>query len=496
MTPREQEAFLERMGNVLKDHHDGRTAAMLKAGLTDDARQMLPLNSSGTRAVAEARIALQTDAKGIDALIATVPEKMQGSAGLAYDRFRWRIRKDRYDDASDLLLERSGSAESLGDPAMWSDWRRTLARREMRVGDAGKAYRMASRHRLTPEDEDYADLEWLAGYIALRKLKDAETALTHFRRVRSAAEGPITSSRAGYWEGRAAEALGRADEARGAYAYAADFPWAFYGLLAAERVGRPFDAALAGGEDYPALPPAIAGSSVFQAAELLQAAGNRQLAARFLLHLSEGLSGEEIGALAGQAIEWDEAYIALVLAKAAADKGRIWPRAYYPFMGMHKLDLPVANSLALAIARRESEFNPDAVSSAGARGLMQVMPATAEMMAKKIGEDYSRAMLTEDPLYNARLGAAYLEGLVAEFGPSPVLVASGYNAGPGRPRQWIEERGDPRRDDVDVVDWIEHIPFRETQTYVMRVSESWFVYRARLGEDMAGVSFSEKLKGR
>jgi soluble lytic murein transglycosylase len=165
-------------------------------------------------------------------------------------------------------------------------------------------------------------------------------------------------------------------------------------------------------------------------------------------------------------------------------------------MGMHKLDLPVANSLALAIARRESEFNPDAVSSAGARGLMQVMPATAEMMAKKIGEDYSRAMLTEDPLYNARLGAAYLEGLVAEFGPSPVLVASGYNAGPGRPRKWIEERGDPRRDDVDVVDWIEHIPFRETQTYVMRVSESWFVYRARLGEDMAGVSFSEKLKGR
>jgi soluble lytic murein transglycosylase len=495
LTAPEQSAFLDRYGTSLAEHHDGRTAAMLAAGFPEDARRMLDLNSPATRAVAEARIALQTNAKGVNALIDKVPAKMAGSWGLALDRFNWRIRKDLYDDASALMLERSESAESLGEPEKWSDWRRSLARREMRVGDATKAYRMASRHHLKPEDEDYADLEWLAGYIALRKLGDAEAAITHFRRVRTASEGPITLSRAGYWEGRAAEKLGRPDEAAAAYGFAADFPWAFYGLLAAEKVGRPFDARLAGGEAYPAVPEAIRSSSVYRAAALLQAAGNRQLAARFLLHLSEGLSGQEIGSLAGQAIEWDSAYIALVLAKAAADKGVIWPRAYYPFMGMHKLDLPVANSLALAIARRESEFNPEAVSSAGARGLMQVMPATAKMMASKLGLEYSAGKLTSDPLYNARLGAAYLEGLVEEFGPSPVLVASGYNAGPGRPRQWMEDRGDPRREDVDVVDWIEHIPFRETQTYVMRVSESWFVYRARLGEDMSGVSFTAKLKG-
>ena len=495
LTAEEQDAYLSRYGEALAEHNDGRVAAMLKAGEPEQARRMLPYASEGTRRVAEARIALQTGAKGVTALIDAVPERMAGSWGLAYDRFRWRIKQDLYDDAGALLLERSESAETLGDPAKWSDWRRTLARREMRVGDAKTAYRMAARHHLTETDEDYADLEWLAGYIALRKLDDPETALTHFRRVRAAAEGPITLARAGYWEGRAAEALGRGDQATAAYAFAADYPWVFYGLLAGERTGRTFDTRLAGGEDYPPLPAPLTGSSAYQAAALLDQAGNRTLAARFLLHLAGGLSGQEIGALAGQAIEWNDAYLALVLAKAAADKGVIWPRAYYPLMGMHKLDLPVPNALALAIARRESEFNPEAVSGAGARGLMQVMPGTAKMMAAKLGVDYSPGKLTSDPLYNARLGSAYLAGLVEEFGRSPVLVASGYNAGPGRPRQWMQDRGDPRSADVDVVDWIEAIPFRETQTYVMRVAESWFVYRARLGEDMSGVSFTVKLKG-
>jgi soluble lytic murein transglycosylase len=496
LTAEEQDAFLSRYGEALKEHNDGRVAAMLRAGEPEQARRMLDYASEGTRKVAEARIALQTDGKGVTALVKAVPDTFKGSWGLAYDRFRWRIRQNLYDDAAALLLERSDSAESLGDPAVWADWRRTLARREMRAGHAKTAYRLASRHHLT-EGDDFKDLEWLAGYIALQKLGDAETALKHFRRFRAAVDGPISLSRAGYWEGRAAEALGRTDEANAAYGFAAEYQSAFYGLLAAEKIGRTFDARLAGGEEYPAMQGAsFAGSSVFQAAVVMQAAGQHDLMVRFLLHLSEGLSGEDVGRLAGQAIEWNDAHLALVLAKAAADKGVLYPRAYFPFMGMHKLDLPVPNALALAIARRESEFNPQAVSSVGARGLMQVMPGTAKMMAGKLGVAYDAGRLTSDPLYNAKLGSAYLAGLVDEFGNSPVLVAAGYNAGPGRPRQWIAERGDPRRDDVDVVDWIEAIPFRETQNYVMRVAESYYVYRARLGEDMTGVSFTEKLKGR
>ncbi len=496
LTEAEEALFLARHGDWLKDQHDGRIAAMLREGNTADVARLLPLASPYTRAVAEARLALQTDAEGIDALIAALPEKAANSGGLAYDRFRWRIRKDLYDSADEILLERSASAEALGDPEQWADWRRRLARKEMREGDPARAYRMAAEHHLS-RGEDYADLEWLAGYIALRKVGDAETALAHFDRLARAVSGPISLARAEYWRGRAFEALGREGDARAAYAEGARYPTAFYGLLSAEKIGLPLSPAMAGGESYPdwkGMP--FADSPVFLAARELMAAGDETLAARFLLHLGEGLSGYEIGALAGMAMEAGEPYVALSLAKAAADKGVIWPSAYFPVPALSGLELPVRPELALAIARRESEFNARVVSLAGAQGLMQVMPGTAKMMAAKIGVSYEPGRLTTDWQYNARLGAAYLDELVAEFGNSPLLVAAGYNAGPGRSRKWIAELGDPRAEGVDPVDWIEAIPFRETQTYVMRVAESLPVYRARLSGQTGPVRFTEELKGR
>ncbi|MCY1127629.1 lytic transglycosylase domain-containing protein [Frigidibacter sp. RF13] len=496
MRPEDQAAFLAEFGEVLADHHDGRMAAMLQAGLTTDAKRMLPLASAGTRAVAEARIALQERANGVDALIKAVPDRMKGSAGLAYDRFRWRIGKDLYADAGTLMLERSGSAKELGDPEAWADWRRKLARKEMREGDPRRAYRMAANHHLESGD-DYADLEWLSGYIALRKLGDVDTALKHFARYKAAVNGPISLARAGYWLGRAYEAAGRAGDAQAAYAEAARYQTAFYGLLAAENAGLPLSPALLGGEAYPGWQDAsFAGSSVFKAGRLLMQAGEHQLAARFFLHLSEGLSGEDIGRIAGMALEADEPYIGVVLAKAAADKGVIWPSAYFPLVGLDHLNLPVPTELTLSIARRESEFNPEAVSSVGALGLMQVMPETGKMMAAKVGVGFDRTKLGSDFDYNATLGSAYLAGLVEEFGTSPLLVATGYNAGPGRSRKWIASLGDPRVKGVDPVDWIEAIPFRETQTYVMRVAESLPIYRARLTGQVGPVDFTGLLKGR
>lgn len=492
----DQKNFIAEFGSQLEEHHGGRMAAMLWAGLVEDAKRMLPLVGEGTQAVARARIALQEDGKGVTALIKAVPAKMAGSAGLAYDRFRWRIRKDMYADAAALMLERSDSAENLGDPEAWADWRRKLARKEMREGSPQLAYKLAATHRLT-EGDDYADLEWLAGYIALRKLGDATTALKHFDRYAATAGGPISKGRAGYWRGRAYEALDRSADAQAAYAEGARYQTGFYGLLSAEKVGLPLPTALAGGEVYPSWKDAsFAGSSVFNAGRLLVAAGDPQLAARFFLQLAEGLSGEDIGRLAGMALEENEPYIGLVLAKAAADKGVIWPSAYFPLVGLDHLDLPVPTELTLAIARRESEFNPTAKSAVGALGLMQVMPETGKMMAAKVGVGFDRGKLGSDFDYNAQLGAAYLEGLVAEFGSSPLLVATGYNAGPGRSRKWMGLFGDPRQKGVDPIDWIEAIPFRETQTYVMRVAESLPIYRARLTGQVGPVAFTDLLKGR
>ena len=237
-------------------------------------------------------------------------------------------------------------------------------------------------------------------------------------------------------------------------------------------------------------------TEVFKAAELFHQAGQNWETGRFLRHLAETTAPEELTALTDYALSLGDPYLAVRVSKQAANEGIVAPRAYYPLTNLGPEDLPVEEALALSIARRESEFYAKAVSGAGARGLMQLMPGTAKEMAGKLGMPYSRGRLTSDPVYNTTLGSAYLAQLIEEFGDNIVLVSAGYNAGPHRSRSWIETYGDPRSASVDVIDWIEHIPFRETRNYGMRVAESVPVYRARLTGKTAPIELSKALKAR
>ena len=456
---------------------------------------MLPRVGKDWRALAEARLALRAMAGNASTLVDAVPKSLAGDAGLAFERFLWRMKKDRTADATALILERSKSAASLGDPAAWADRRATLARALMRAGQPRDAYKVAARNQMT-EGQDYADLEFLAGFIALRKLGDPDTALKHFANLKAAVTTPISLSRAIYWQGRAYEAKGEKTSAKTAYAQAAQNQTAYYGLLAAERLGLTLDAGLLVDKRPPDWRNAsFAGSSVFQAARLLVRAGDRSLGKRFLLHLAEGLSAGDLDQLADYALEADEPHIAVLIAKQAAERGIILPRAYFPLTDMVPDTLPISRALALSISRRESEFDAAVISPAGARGLMQVMPGTAKQIAPSAGLPYEPGRLTSDPAYNVTLGSTYLRKLVDDFGPAVALVASGYNAGPGRPSRWITEFGDPRRGDVDVVDWVETIPFTETRTYVMRVAESLVIYRAKLKGAVGPVRITSELTG-
>ncbi|TCP40576.1 lytic transglycosylase domain-containing protein [Rhodovulum marinum] len=489
-----QVALLARFRAQLAEHHAARVDEMLWQGHFVSARRVLPLAPDGWEALAAARIALREQAPGVDVLIERVPEALRGDAGLAYERFLWRARKGRNADAIDLMEERSSSAAALGRPGQWAGWRRVFARQVLREGDAKRAYGLAARHFLTG-GEDYADLEWLAGFIALRFLGDADTALAHFRRFEAAVETPISLGRAGYWEGRALEALGRAEEAQAAYRMGGAHQTSFYGLLAAEKAGMAMDPALVGDETYPEWRDAPwAEGSVLRAALMFHEAGERNLMEWFLTHLAETAGPEGQRQLAGLALRLGEPHVALRIAKVAAGQGNVMMAAYFPVTDLAEADHPVPAELVLAIARRESEFDPGVASGAGALGLMQLMPRTAEAMAEKLEVSYSTKALTRDPAYNARLGAAYLAQLIEEFGPNPVLVSAAYNAGPSRAHRWVAERGDPRSAGVDVVDWIEMIPFRETRNYVMRVAESLPVYRARLSGRTGVLRLSEELK--
>ncbi|PWL36849.1 MAG: tail length tape measure protein, partial [Marivita sp. XM-24bin2] len=236
-------------------------------------------------------------------------------------------------------------------------------------------------------------------------------------------------------------------------------------------------------------------SSVFTAAILLLDAEENVLAERFLTHLAESLDRQQIGQMGQMLEDLGLPHVQVMLGKRAAQYGHEVHAPYYALHPLAELEHPVPTELVLAIARRESEFDPGVISPVGARGLMQVMPRTAQDVAGWLDVEYSEAKLLTDPIYNTILGATYLERLARQFNGNAVMMAAGYNAGPSRPERWMEERGDPRRGDMDVIDWIEHIPFSETRNYVMRVTESLPIYRARLGRDPHPVPFSEELKG-
>lgn len=493
----EEAALIALKPDALELVHDIRLDTLLWEGRRAEATRMIPRAASDLQALAKARLALQGEAKGVTALIDAVPKSRADDAGLAHDRFIWRMKRDAYDDALEMILARSTGAAALGRPEAWADRRAILARWLMRQGRPAEAYRVAANHFITPGGgggSDYADLEFLAGFIALRRLEDPNAALPHFRNLLAAVSTPISLARANYWIGRAEEAAGQ--DGTSSFQAAARHQTAYYGLLAAERLGLTLDSSLLADGPVPDWQSAaFRESSVLAAAEILLRARDLALAKRFLLHLAESQDETGLAQMAEMVLDWDQPHLQVLLGKAAAERGLILPRAYYPVPDMVPDGLSVSRALALAIARRESEFDPAARSSADARGLMQVLPGTAKLMARKLDKPFDAGKLTSDPAYNVAMGAAYLAEMAEEFGPSLAMIAAGYNAGPGRPRRWIGEFGDPRSPDVDVVDWVETIPFAETRTYVMRVAEGVVIYRAKLKGEVGPVRITEELRG-
>ena len=488
------DAMVAAFGDQLAPFHRARVDELLWRSRRAEAERMLPLLEDDQAAYAAARIGYAAGTRNMLPLVNKVPAALRLDPGFAYDRYSWLARRGDWTEAVKMLVERSTSRAALGEPLRWSGYRRILARWEMREGRAQQAYELASRHYMS-EGSSYADLEWLAGYLALTYLGDPALALGHFENGLRVSSSPISVSRMQYWIGRAQGIAGDSDAAAQAYSAAAEHQTAFYGLLASEKLGRPMAPALAGGDI------AWRGAPVFedeivQAALTLLAGGERGAAFTFFAALGRSLSAEDLAPLGAYLSEIDEHRYTVLLGKAAVARGIVIPELYFPIHDLAEMDLPADPALSLSIARRESEFNESIGSPVGALGLMQLMPATAKEVSEGLGLPYARARLTSDWRYNATLGAQYLNFLTEEFGPSPVMIAAGYNAGPSRPKSWMDERGDPRLREMDVVDWIEHIPFRETRNYVMRVTESIPVYEARLSGETGPVRFTDLLVGR
>ncbi|MGZ9809107.1 transglycosylase SLT domain-containing protein [Pseudoroseicyclus sp. H15] len=491
-------AMLEAFGAELAPLHPARVDAMLWRWRTREAERLLPFLSENERLLAEARIALIRGEGDAAEKVAAVPAQLASHPGLAVDRMNRAADSGDYTQAIAIMSAQSGSAASLGEPFRWASWRASLARWLMREGRAREAYDLAANHRMEADGTLYADLEWLAGFIALTDLGDPALADGHFRSFLAAVDGPISLSRGHYWRGRALQLQGDGPGATVEFQAAAVHQTAFYGLLATEALGGSLSPELAGTGLPDWRGAAFLQTEVGRALELLLPGEDWVTSALFTLRLGADLDETGLRQLADLLIEDARPYLLTILGKQAADRGIQIPEAYFPIHPLTGMDLPVAPELALSIARRESEFNQYVGSPVGAQGLMQLMPGTAREVAVNQGLDYDYDRLTSDWRYNATLGSTYLAGLQEEFGESPVMIAAGYNAGPSRPHQWMEARGDPRDPEanVDVIDWIEHIPFTETRNYVQRVAESLPVYQARLGEAPSGpLHFLALLRG-
>ena len=489
--PADERNFWAKYGGAMRPEDNVRRLdRLLWDGEHDEARRLLPFVPSTYQALAQARLALGADARDVAAAVARVPAALQADPGLAFDEVRWRRKKDMDDDAARLLLAHPDNPER---PIQWATERQVVARRLLATGNAQLAYQIVQQNGLS-DGAAYAEAEFLAGYIALRYFKKPELAFDHFSHILARVSSPYAKARASYWSGRAAEAEGKRDLALKWYAAGAENMATFYGQLCAHKLGhdapphptpepRPDPSELAGFE----------AREQVRAAELLAASGDREHTKMFIAHLAERAENQldfaMIAALAESVGRFD---LAILVAHRAMEAGAPLMVHGYPITALPPGGT-VEAPLLYAIVREESAFDQYATSPVGARGLMQLMPATASNIARRLQISFSPDRLTVDGTYNLLLGRSYLEGLLDDFGGSYALAIAGYNAGPGRVRQWLHDYGDPRGQDVNMVDWIETIPFTETRVYVQRVLENLQIYRGQSHGNTAAFSLASDL---
>lgn len=490
-----QSTYSKYQDQLTQIDHRKRADFLLWTRQTSAAARIKPLLTPDWKTLVDARSKLIRRAKGVDTAVDSVSNELQSHPGLLFDRAEWRRRARMTDRVTPLLVQIDGElVPSAGRSRLWKA-KHPRARTALKEGNWHEAYDLAAFHGLS-SGRDFAEAEWLAGWVALRHLGDATTALNHFESLKAGVSTPISLSRAKYWIGRSHEALGDKAAADIAYNDAAAHQFSYYGQLAAEKV-MDNTIFIAGDESLTETDRQnFDDRALVKAMRLFAENGWDASFRKFAYHLDDQLTRpQDFELLAELGRQYHYADIGVRGAKAGLAKGVVSADAAYPLVEYPLLREPeVERSLMLALSRQESEMNPAAISHANARGLMQFVPRTAKMEARRQGLPFRTSWLTDDPGYNMTLGGAHLDTLLGQFNGSYIMTAAAYNAGASRPNRWIGEYGDPRAGEVDPVDWVEFIPFSETRNYVQRVLENTQVYRHRLSGEPENIRLSEDLQ--
>lgn len=488
----QETAYLQLFGPLLQPaDHEARLDRLLWDNNPEQAARMLMRVDAPHRALGQARMALQSLAPNAGASLSQVPPALRQDAGLICDQARWLRLTGDVEKAAALLDP--VPKHVLRPQKMWAELKRA-SRLSLDKGEISAAYRLAADHGATSGDA-FVEGEWLAGWISLRFLQDANTAIRHFTTLYHGTKSAVTQASAAYWAGRSAEQVGNKQKAQEWYRLSTKAATTFYSLLAADRLNNKEIWQL---RDTPVPQPAEKAAyerqELVKVVRLLGALDESDRTRPFILRLRDMATKPSQYFLTAQlAVDVDRDDLAVFVARQARTAGTEMIQYLYPMPIVPKTASPEP-ALVLGVIRQESAFLESATSPAGALGLMQLMPATAKQMAKEAGVKYNEKSLTKDGRYNIQLGSTYLEKLINRFDGSYVLAAAAYNAGPGRMSDWIDTYGDPRLTHTDAVDWIESIPFDETRNYVQRVMENLEIYRARLNKGVIKLTLENDLR--
>jgi soluble lytic murein transglycosylase len=459
--------------------HKARMDTLLYGSEHDAALRAAKRLGAGYVALAKARIASYKKAPNTGELLEAVPHELHNDAGYIFSKIQLLRREEKFAEAGQLMLSAPKDPARLYNVDEWWIERRLIARKMIDLDEHRTAYLIARDAALPTRDIYKTEQEFTAGWIALRFLNDPQTAMQHFARIGVGSVNPTALARAGYWQGRALEAAGRAQEAHAAYTAAAEQSTSYYGQLARAKLGLPqieLNAAPAGrGAER---------LEIVRAVQLLYDLDEGEIAVPILADMGENGDPEALVGLGELASRHGDARGMLLVGKAALNRGLPFDFYAYPITGIppyQAIGPEVERSVIFSIARQESAFNPRDVSAAQAYGLMQVTPDAGRYVCKRAGVGFDLARMKTDATYNVQLGAAELGGLLEDYRGSYIMTFAAYNAGRGSVKKWIDRYGDPRDPKVDAVDWVELIPFSETRNYVQRVMENLQVYRARFG---------------
>ena len=433
-----------------------------------------------------ARQLLMSKSYGVDNAISKVPAKFKNDAGLNYDRLKWRRKRGRVDSSVEILVKIKNTKDYLVRPDKWWFEREIISRSLIYKKKYALAYKIASNHALT-DGPEYAAAEWMSGWIALSFLDDPLLAKDHFENFYNNVGYPISTSRGAYWLAKTYQKLGKNELANEWFGKASNFLTTYYGQLAFMELNpnQPFELSrdIEVSKEYRDY---FFKKELVKTVYLLDELNEDKYTKHILRHLANDdiNNGSEVLA-AELATSIDRFDFAIQIAKIASYEKRFHNKYNYPIIStpnyINGRKIP-DTAFILSIIRQESEFDLSANSHAGAKGLMQLMPYTAKVVAKQAKLPYSKSRLTRDAEYNINLGSHYIAGLILEYdGAYPFAIAA-YNAGPKRVRYWKKINKNPQKNQIDYVNWIELIKFKETRNYVQRVLENYNVYRYILAQ--------------